>query len=59
MAQSSLTEIREAIAAAIEKFMAAFSRGDAAGCAALYTEQGQLLPPNSDVIAGKQAIQTF
>jgi uncharacterized protein (TIGR02246 family) len=59
MAQSSSTEIRDAIAAAIEKFMAAFSRGDAAGCAALYTEQGQLLPPNSDVIAGKQAIQTF
>jgi uncharacterized protein (TIGR02246 family) len=59
MAQSPSTEIREAIAAAIEKFMAAFSRGDAAGCAALYTEQGQLLPPNSDVIAGKQAIQTF
>ena len=59
MAQSSSTEIRDAIAAAIETFMAAFSRGDAAGCAALYTEQGQLLPPNSDVIAGKQAIQTF
>jgi ketosteroid isomerase-like protein len=59
MAQSSSTAIRDAIAAAIEKFMAAFSRGDAAGCAALYTEQGQLLPPNSDVIAGKQAIQTF
>jgi uncharacterized protein (TIGR02246 family) len=59
MAQSSSTEIRDAIAAAVEKFMAAFSRGDAAGCAALYTEQGQLLPPNSDVITGKQAIQTF
>ena len=43
MAQSSSTEIRDAIAAAIEQFMAAFSRGDAAGCAALYTEQGQLL----------------
>jgi uncharacterized protein (TIGR02246 family) len=59
MGQSSSTEIRDAIAAAIEKFMAAFSRGDAAKCAALYTEQGQLLPPNSDVTAGKQAIQTF
>lgn len=59
MAQSSSTEIRDAIAAAIEAFMAAFSRGDAAGCAALYTEQGQLLPPNSDVVAGKPAIQTF
>ena len=58
MAQSPSTAIRDAIAAAIEQFMAAFSRGDAAG-AALYTADGQLLPPNSDVIAGKQAIQTF
>ena len=59
MAQTTATEVRAGILAANEKFMAAFSRGDAAACAACYTEQGQLLPPNSDVIAGKQAIQTF
>ena len=28
-------------------FMAAFQRGDAAGVAACYTADGQLLPPNS------------
>jgi uncharacterized protein (TIGR02246 family) len=53
------TEIRDAIAAANEKFMAAVSRGDAAALAALYTENGQLLPPNSDFVRGRQAIQTF
>ena len=53
------TEIRDAIAAANEKFMAAVSRGDAAGLAALYTDNGQVLPPNSDFVRGRQAIQTF
>ena len=59
MAQTTATEVRAGILAANEKFMAAFSRGDAAACAACYMEQGQLLPPNSDVIADKQAIHTF
>jgi uncharacterized protein (TIGR02246 family) len=53
------TEIRDAIAAANEKFMTAFNGGDAAGLAALYTEQGQVLPPNSDFVTGQQAIQGF
>jgi uncharacterized protein (TIGR02246 family) len=53
------TKIQDAIAAANEAFMAAFNGGDAAGVAALYTEEGQLLPPNADVMAGKEAIQAF
>ena len=59
MAQTTATEVRAGILVANETFMAAFSRGDAAACAACYTEQGQVLPPNSDVITGRQAIQTF
>jgi uncharacterized protein (TIGR02246 family) len=51
--------IREAISAANDKLMAAFSAGDAASVAALYTEQGQLLPPNADFMIGKAAIQAF
>jgi ketosteroid isomerase-like protein len=47
------------IAAANEKFVAAFSRGDAASIAALYAKNAQVLPPNNDLIADKQAIQTF
>jgi uncharacterized protein (TIGR02246 family) len=39
--------------------MAAFKRGDAAGLAALYTENGQVLPPNSDFVTGKEAIRGF
>ena len=52
-------DIRETIAAANEVFMAAFKRGDAAGLAALYTEDGQVLPPNAGFVTGKQAIQGF
>jgi uncharacterized protein (TIGR02246 family) len=59
MTQSSATVLRAAIAAPIEQFMAAFSRGDAAAAAAVYTPDAQVLPPNSDVITGQQAIQTF
>ena len=57
--EKETVDVKAAIAAALEKFMAAFSRGDAAGIAALYTENGQLLPPNSDFITGKTAIQGF
>ena len=52
------TDVHDAIVAANRIFMATFSRGDAAGIAALYTENGQFLPPNSDFVTGKQAIQT-
>jgi len=52
-------EVHDAIAAVNKNFMAAFNRGDAAGVAALYTEDGQVLPPNSDFVTGRQAIQTF
>ncbi len=51
------TDVHDAIVAADETFMATFSRGDAAGIADLYTENGQFLPPNSDFVTGKQAIQ--
>ena len=59
MTQSSATEIRDAIAVPIAQFMVAFSRGDAAGAAAVYTADAQVLPPNSAVVSGKQAIQTL
>jgi uncharacterized protein (TIGR02246 family) len=56
---SEAKSIHETIVAANEEFMAAFNRGDAAGVAALYTEDAQLLPPNAGVMAGKEAIQAF
>ena len=59
MTQSTTTEVRGAIAAGVESFMAAFKKGDAAGLTALYTENGQVLPPNAEFVTGKQAIQMF
>ncbi len=59
MTQSNSTEVRGLIAAANEKFMAVFSRGDTAGLATLYTENGQLMPTNSDFVTGREAIQKF
>jgi uncharacterized protein (TIGR02246 family) len=59
MTQATLTGVRDAIAAGNEKFMAVFGQGDAAGLAALYTEKGQILPPNGDFVTGKEAIRGF
>jgi uncharacterized protein (TIGR02246 family) len=59
MTQSPTTELRAAIAAPIEQFTAAFRRGDAAATAAVYTEDAQVLPPNSEIVSGRQAIQTL
>jgi uncharacterized protein (TIGR02246 family) len=42
-----------------EAFMAQYGRGDAAGIAALYTQDGQILPPNSDFVTGRPAIRAF
>lgn len=53
------TEIRNAIAATNAKFLEAFRQGDAAGLAATYASDGQALPPNSDIITGKNALQGF
>jgi uncharacterized protein (TIGR02246 family) len=52
-------DIQAAIQQANANFMAVFGSGDAAGLAALYTEDGQLLPANSDSVAGREAIQGF
>ena len=59
MAQLTPTAVCDAIVTANETFMAAFSRRDAAALAASYTKDGQLLPPHSDIITGKQAIEAF
>ena len=47
------------IQTANDQFSAAFAAQDAAALANLYTAQAQLLPPNSDFILGREAIQTF
>jgi uncharacterized protein (TIGR02246 family) len=59
MSTEQMGPIREAITSANRTFMDTFARGDAAGMAALYTPDGQLLPTGSDVVAGPQPIQAF
>ena len=53
------TKIYDAIVEANQQFMENVSSGNSAGLASLYTENGQLLPTNSDFVTGKQAIQEF
>ena len=56
---SAADGVRQAIEAANKKFEAAVSRGDGPGTAALYTAAAQLLPAQSDIVSGTQAIGQF
>ena len=53
------TSVREAIAAANDRFGEAFRRGSAADLAAAYTPDGRLLPPNFPPVDGTDAIRAF
>ena len=53
------SDTKRAISAANDNFMATYGRGDAFGMAALYTTNGQILPPNGDFVTGRPAIQSF
>ena len=55
---STRTNTHNAIAVVNASFMELFGKGDAAAIAELYTEGGQFIPPNSDFVTGKAAIQT-
>lgn len=59
MSQADSSEMRAVIKAANDEFMTAFNSGDAAGLAALYTEDGQLMPPNAGSMTGREAVQGF
>ncbi len=50
-------DIRNAIEAADREFEATFARGDASGLADLYTAEGAVLPPGSEVLRGKDAVR--
>lgn len=54
-----IADVRGAIAAGTKAFLDAFRRGDAAGMAACYTRDGQVLPPNSEIAEGHSAIENF
>ncbi len=50
-------EVMDEIRAADEAFTEAYHKGDAAGLAALYTKDGEFMPPNTDIIKGRSAIE--
>jgi len=54
-----LTQIRQSIEEGNRKFGEAVRKGDGAAIAALYTEDAKLLPPNSEMIQGREGIQAF
>jgi uncharacterized protein (TIGR02246 family) len=59
MSELTVTAIHDAVLEANELFMDRFNQGDAAGMAELYTEEGQVLPPNGDFLTGRPAIQAL
>lgn len=54
-AQDAASEIEKANA----RFEQAFNGGDAAAVAQMYTERATVLPPEADMVAGRDAIQKF
>ena len=50
---------RQAIEGTNGQFLDALGRGDAAGCAAAYAENGRVFPAGSPMVIGRRAIQTF
>lgn len=53
------TDLHAAIRRADDAFESTFARGDAAGMARLYTDEGMLLPTGSGFVRGPAAIQAF
>jgi len=49
--------VTQGTSATNRQFEEAMSRGDAAACAAVYTDDAKILPPDSPALTGKQAAQ--
>jgi uncharacterized protein (TIGR02246 family) len=56
---STQSDVRSQVEHGNQQFMAAFKAGDAASLSRLYTREAQLLPANSDVVRGTDAIRAF
>src|SRR5947209_7805856 len=59
MSQAQTFDFRHAIERAIAEFESAARAKDAAGMAALYSEDATLLPPGSPLVKGRSNIQNF
>ena len=54
-----MSDIRAAIEATDREFESAFKRTDATAIAELYTTDAKLLPPNMEMMRGKEAARAF
>ena len=52
-------ELREKIDAVNKEFLKAFNRGDVAAAVGVYTKDATILPPNFEIMKGKEAITAF
>lgn len=57
--QAQSAGIRKAIEANNKAFMAAFNKGDAAAVGGMYATDAKALPPNGEIVEGRQNIQAF
>ena len=57
--ESLESDDKSRIAAAAREFSARYERGDAAGQAALYTDDGVIFPPGRAAIRGRAAIEAY
>ena len=57
--QDNTDEARAGIEATNAAFMTAITQDNAAGVAACYTEDAQLMPPNGEIVSGREAVQSF
>ncbi len=53
--ETAVGQVRKAIEEENEKFVEALRQGNAAALAAFYTEDTIVLPPNSEMIQGKES----
>jgi uncharacterized protein (TIGR02246 family) len=56
---SAMADAKSQIEARAKEWAEKYNAGDAAGVAALYEEDGQILPPQTDAVAGRAKIQEY
>jgi len=59
MTVSSLDTVRDAFTSICQQFRKSIEKGDLENIGNLYTEDAKILPPNMDMLEGKDSIQAF
>jgi ketosteroid isomerase-like protein len=59
MTPSSLETVRDAFTSICQQFQKSIEQGDLGNIGNLYTEDAKILPPNMDMLEGRDTIQKF